>query len=492
MENEITRTKIISSIFWRFLEFSGEQGIQLLVLVILTRLLLPEDFGLIVLVTIFISVATVITQSGFNTALIQKKTMDEADLSSVFYVNLLISTILYFILFMIAPFLASFFEHPQLTLIIRLLSLSLILRALHSIQNVIIIRNMQFKKLFTCSIGGVILSGIIGILMAYTGFGVWSLVVQQLVNNLVYTITIVFIVAWRPRLIFSIGKLRGLFSYGWKILVSSLIDSIYLNISNLIIGKMFSPAILGFYNRGEQIPGLLVSNINGSIQSVLFPALSTQQENKKRVKEMVRRAMVTSAFIIFPMMIGLAVIAETLVKIVLTEKWMPVVPFLQIFCFIYILWPIRTANLQAINALGRSDIYLKLEIAKKMLGIVILTIALQHGIYAIVMGMFITNFLSLFIDAYPNSILLDYRLIEQFFDVFPSLFISLIMGVTVLSIKLLGFTNITTLIMQIFVGFIFYIILAKVFKLEPYTYLIEIIKGILINNKKARNKQIYE
>lgn len=487
----ITKSKIISSLLWKLLERGGTQGIQFIVMIILARILLPEEFGLIILVSIFITIAGVIAQSGFNTALIQKKKVDEIDFSSVFYLNLLVTTILYVLLFITAPYIALFFDHPQLTLILRILSLTLFLGAFNLIQNAVIARNMQFKKLFFSSLGGVVISGVVGIVMAYANFGIWSLVVQQLTNQLIVTLTLWYTVKWKPQLFFSIERLVSLFSFGWKLLAAALIDTIYSNIRSLIIGKMFSPAILGFYNRGEQFPSLLISNINGSIQSVIFPALSSQQDNKQRIKEMVRRSIVTSSFIIFPMMIGLAVIAEPLVKILLTEKWLPAVPFLQIFCAVYALWPIHTANLQAINALGRSDIFLKLEIVKKILGITILIISIPLGVHAMAIGSFVGGVLAAIINAYPNLTLLNYSVKEQLKDILPSLIIALAMGAIVFGIQWLGLSDMVTICIQIFTGIAIYIGLAKLFRLECFIYLVMTLKEIFKRNKKVPTEEIY-
>ncbi|WP_332648206.1 lipopolysaccharide biosynthesis protein [Lysinibacillus sp. 54212] len=492
MGNEIIKSKIITSLLWKLIERIGTQGIQFIVMIILARFLLPEDFGLIVVVTIFISIAAVITQSGFNTALIQAKKIDEIDLSSVFYLNLLISTILYITLFFVSPYIASFFDQPQLVIILRILSISLFFSAFNSIQNTIISRNMQFKKLFVTSLSGVVVSGFIGIAMAYSNFGIWSLVMQQLLFQLIVTITLWYTVKWRPQLFFSIERLGRLFSFGWKLLLSALLDTIYSNLKSLIIGKLFSPSVLGFYNRGEQFPSVLINNINGSILSVMFPALSSQQENVIRMKEMMRRSIVTSSFIVFPMMVGLAVIAEPLVKVLLTEKWLPAVPFLQIFCAIYALWPIHTTNLQAINALGRSDIFLKLEIIKKLLGILILIISIPYGVHAMALGGIVGGIVSSFLNAYPNIVLLNYSIKEQFSDICPSLLISLLMGTVVYTIQWFGLSDIVTIFMQVIIGVVLYIGFAKLFRLEIYNYLFLTMKELFRRNKKLAVKEIYE
>ncbi|MFW6015999.1 MAG: lipopolysaccharide biosynthesis protein, partial [bacterium] len=383
MKNEVNKSKVLSSLFWKFMERGGTQGIQFIIQLVLARLLLPEDYGLVALVTIFITIARVFVQSGFNTALIQKKDADEVDFSSVLYLSIFVAGILYIILFFTAPFIAEFYRNPQLISILRVLSITLFFGAFNSIQNAFVAKYMIFKKLFYSSLGSIFISGTLGIIAAYAGWGVWALVLQQLVNKISISIILWFTVEWRPVLAFSFKKVKGLFSFGSKLLVSSLLNTLYQDLRSLIIGRIYAPAMLGFYNRGKQFPSLIINNINGSIQSVMLPALSSHQDNRNRVKNMVRRSIVTSSYIVLPAMVGLAVVAEPLVKIILTDKWLPAVPFLQIFCVSSALMPIHTANLQAINALGRSDIFLKLEVIKKITGLIILLSSVPFGIYAI-------------------------------------------------------------------------------------------------------------
>jgi teichuronic acid exporter len=478
MKNDITKVRVLSSLFWKLMERVGTQGIQFIVQIVLARLLLPEDYGIIALVVIFTSIAGVFVQSGLNTALVQKKDADEADFSSVFYLSLFIACLIYLILFFIAPFIAVFYGEPQIIPVFRVLSSVLFFGAFNSIQNAVVSRNLQFKKLFFSSTGAILISGTIGIYMAYAGFGVWALVGQQISNQLFVTIIMWFTVKWRPHLLFSLRRVKSLFSYGWKILVSTLIDTVYQDLRSLIIGKMYSPAMLGFYNRGQQFPALIVSNINGSIQSVMLPVLASQQDNRPRVKDMMRRAIVTSSFIIFPMMVGLAVTAEPLVKLLLTDKWLPCVPFLQIFCVSYALWPIHTANLQAIKALGYSGIFLRLEIIKKIVGLSILAVTVFYGVYAIALGQVLSGIISSFINAYPNKKLLGYSYLEQWYDIMPSLLLSLVMGAVVYSFKWLGMSVQITFIVQVCVGVILYVIMARILKLESFNYLITTIREL--------------
>lgn len=479
MNSKHTKESVLSSLFWKLLERGGTQGIQFIVQIILARLLAPEQFGTIAIVMVFIHLAQVFVQSGFNTALIQKKDADEEDFSSIFYLSLGIAGLVYIIIFLAAPNISVFYRDPILVPILRVLALILFTGALNSIQNAYIARNLMFKKLFKSSVGAIVISGTLGVIAAYLGLGVWALVIQQLVNQIAISVIMWITVKWRPKLVFSIQKVRELFSFGWKLLASSLLNVFYLEIRTLFIGRLYSSSALGFYNRGEQFPKLIVNNINGSIQSVMLPTLSAQQDNKKRAKEMMRRAIVTSSFLIFPMMIGMAVVAEPLVAIVLTEKWLPAVPFLQIFSISYALIPIHTANLQAINAMGRSDIFLKLEMIKKALGLVILGISIPFGVYAIAIGQVISGIIATFVNAYPNKQLLKYSYKEQIMDIMPSFFISLMMGGVVYTFNYLSISEGQILMLQVFAGLIIYLGLSKIFKIESFGYLIKTIKELM-------------
>lgn len=476
MKKESIKESIISGLLWKFAERIGAQGVAFIVNIILARLLCPEDYGLISLITIFLAVSSVFIQSGFGTSLIQKKDADNIDFSTVFYFNILMSLIFYFLLYIIAPYISKFYNEPTLTPIVRVMSISLIISAVNNIQHAYVSKTMQFKRFFYSTLIGTILSGFVGVGMAYMGFGVWAIVAQQLFNSLVDTIILWFTVKWRPQLVFSIERLKGLFSFGWKLLISGLIDTLYTNIYGLLIGKIYNPSLLGLYNRGEQFPSLIVTNINGPIQSVLLPALSEEQDNKERLKAMVRRAIVTSSFIIYPMMIGMAAVAKPMIMILLGERWLGCVFILQISCITLAFWPIHTANLQAINAVGRSDIFLKLEIIKKVLGISVLVISIPFGINVMVIGRACLGFVGTIINAFPNKKLLEYSFVEQWKDLIPSLVLSLFMGVVVMSVELLGFSSYITLLIQIPVGAITYFGLAYLFKFECFNYILNMLK----------------
>jgi len=470
-----TKRSIISSLIWKFMERMGIQGTQFVVSIILARLLAPDDFGLIALVMAVIAIANVFVQSGLGTALIQKKDADDTDFSSVFYASFLLSIVIYALIFFTSPHIAGFYNKPELVPIIRVLTLSLFIGVFNSIQYAYIARHMLFKKLFFRSIGAMIPSSIIGIVMAFSGFGVWALVAQQLSNSLLAVIIMLFVVPWRPKLLFSFERLGKLFSFGWKLLVSSIIDTVYSQLQSIIIGKMFSTANLAFYDRGSHFPYIVVNNINNSIQAVMLPSLSAYQDNKPQVKKMMRRAIVTSSFLIIPMMAGLAAMADSVVLALLGEKWLPCVPFVQIFCFIYAFYPIHTSNLSAINAMGRSDIFLKLEIIKKVYGLAILIgcILYFRTPIGIAYGSAICTVIASFVNAFPNKRLLNYSYLEQIKDIVPSALLALVMAIIVIAINYLHINIYLTIILQIAIGSVTYLGLAKILHFESLDYLIK-------------------
>jgi O-antigen/teichoic acid export membrane protein len=344
---------------------------------------------------------------------------------------------------------------------------------------------MQFKRFFFATLFGTILSAFTGIFAALKGWGVWALVIQQLTNQVFDTIILWMTVKWRPIFAFSVKRMKRMFSFGWKLLCSSILNTVYNNIYSLIIGKFYSAADLGYYNRGKQYPMLIIQNINDAISSVIFPALSEMQDDKLRFKAMVRRAIMTSTFLIFPAMAGLAAVAKPLVQIMLTDKWLPAVPFIQFCCFTYAFWPIHTANLQAITALGRSDIFLKLEIIKKIMGITVLIITLPHGLMVMMWARCINTVISSILNASPNKKLIGYSYLEQIKDMAPSIVLSLVMAGVVWAVTLLPLTPIIQIVIQVIVGVIVYFGLAKLFKLECLDYVLNTVKEVL---KRGKNR----
>lgn len=476
--NKQNNSNIISSLAWKFLERGGVTGVQFVVQIVLARLLAPEAFGTIAIVTVFISLANIFVQNGFNMALVQKKDADEKDFSSVFFLSLAISIILYIIIYFTSPMISIYYKDPELAIVLRVLSVTLFIGAFNSIQNAYLARNMMFKKLFYSSMGAILISGTAGVMAAYLELGIWALVIQQVLNQLIVSIIMWFTVKWRPVMVFSLSRVKGLFSFGWKIFTTSILYTLYNDLRTLIIGGFHDYSMLGYYNRGESFPQLVVNNIDGSIQSVMFPAFSMNQDNKEELKNMIRRAIVTSSFFIFPAMVGLGVVAEPVVIILLTDKWLPAVPFLQMFCFSYALKPMQGINLQIINAMGRSDISLKIFFYKRGFELIMLLISIPFGIYAIAFSTVISTGFSTIVNIIPNNKLLDYSLGEQIKDFLPSLILSLFMGVIIFIIGYLKINMYLLVPIQVIVGVVVYLELAYLFKLDSLNYIINTICNI--------------
>lgn len=469
-----TTKTIVTSLFWKFMERCGTSGVQFVTSIVLARLLLPEDFGLIALVMVFITLANVFVQNGFGTALIQKKDADDLDFSSVFYASLLIVAGLYAILFFTAPLVANFYDHPELTTIVRVLSLTLFFGALNSIQEAYIARNMLFKKLFWRSLGALVPSAAIGITCALKGFGVWALVIQQLCDVFLMCVFMWFTVKWRPQLQFSFERVKGLLSFGWKFASAVLLNTLYGNGLNLITGKIYSPTSLGYLSRGELFPLAIVANINTAIQSILFPTLSSVQTDTSAIKYVTRKTIVSSTFVIFPIMAVLFVLAEPIVLVVLGEQWLPCVPFVRIFCFTYSLWPIHTSNLTAINATGRSNIVLKQEIIKDIVGISIFVMFIikSETLVDAILSYIPIAIIGLVVNMWPNKKLIGYGIWEQFKDITPSFLLSCLTGIVVYIWSSLFDSPILLVISSIFWGFVFFFIFSIILHLEGLNYLV--------------------
>lgn len=354
-----------------------------------------------------------------------------------------------------------------------------------SVQNAYVSKNMIFKKFFIATLVGTIVSAVIGIVMAYKGYGIWALVAQQLTNSLISTIMLWTVVRWRPKFKFSFKRLKVLFRFGWKMLCSGLLDTIYNELYGLVIGKVYNPEQLAYYNKGNQFPQMLTENINGSISSVMLPTLSKEQDNKEKLKRMMQKSIKLSSFLLFPLVFGMAAIAEPFIKIVLTDKWLPAVPIMQLLCFSYALWPIHTINLQAINALGRSDIFLKLEIIKKVVGIICLAISVPFGIQFMVIMKIVLSIISSFINSYPNKKLLNYSFKNQIKDIIRPLIISTIMLLVVLLMTKINMNIYLLLILQIIVGIIIYGLVSYFANKESFNYIFETVKMKFFKTKNV-------
>jgi len=479
------KNQVISGLIWKFSERAGVQVFNFVVSIILARMLAPEDFGLISLVTVFIALADVFVNSGFGNALVQKAGADDLDFSSVFYFSIVASVIFYIVVYLCAPAIAHFFENELLTTITRAMGIRLLTAGINSVQNAYVQRNMLFRKYFFVTLGGTLSSSAIALIMAFNGYGVWALVAQSVGGSIINLLLLWLIVRWRPQLIFSWQRMKGLFSYGWKLLLGSIITTAYNELRSLVIGKMYSAADLAYYTKGRSFPHLIVNNIEVTIASVLFPAITKKQNDMDQVRTMTRRSIRTSAYLIIPAMTGLAIVARPLVVLLLTERWLESVPYLQISSFVCALMPMQSANLQAIKAIGRSDIALKLEIIKRSLGLVVLFLVMNHGVMAIALSTILTSSIISIINAAPNSRLLNYKYSQQLQDIAPFVGMSAVMAVVVYPINWLPLPEIAILSIQCLLGAAIYLGESILFKVESFTYIKNIIKGFIGKRKKA-------
>ena len=398
------------------------------------------------------------------------------------WVSLGITGVLYAVIFGTSPLIAGFYEMPELIWPLRVLAIMLFPGALNSIQIAKISREMDFKKVFYSNVGAIIGSGLAGIVLAYLGAGLWALVVQTMANVVIASIVMKFTSKLKIRFVLNFQRIKVLFSFGWKLLVSGLIDTLYQDLQSLVIGKKYNKTTLAFFNKGKQFPHFIMNSINGAVQSVMLPAMSEKQESRDELKNMMRNSISLCAFIVFPLMAGLAAVAEPLVRLLLTDVWLPAVPYLQIYCVTSAFYPIHSCNLQAINAIGRSDIFLKLEIIKKSYGILALIIAVVFfkSPIAIAMTAIITTMISFVVNATPNKKLIGYSYFEQVRDLLPSFAASLTM---LAAVWLIGFINlplILKLVVQVLAGIVIYIVLAVVFKLKPYKLAMEALKNFKV------------
>jgi len=481
---------VANNLAWRFAERIGAKGVEFLVSIVLARILAPELYGTIALVTVFITILQVFVDSGLGNALIQKKNADDTDFSTVFYFNIVFCAVLYIILFFSAPLISMFYEDSSLIPIIRVLGLTIVVSGVKNVQQAYVSRNMLFKKFFFATIIGTIGAAVVGIVLAYWGFGVWALVAQQLFNVTVDTIVLWITVKWRPKASFSLNRLKALYSYGWKLLVSSLIEVVYNEIRQLIIGKMYSSEDLAYYNRAKQFPSFIITNINSSINSVLFPAMSSEQDKRDKVKSMTRNSIKVSTYLIAPVMVGLAACGETIIKTVLTEKWLPCFPYLIVFCITFLFYPIHTANLCAIKAMGRSDLFLKLEVAKKIVGVIALLISMRYGVLAMAYSLLVVSVLSQIINSWPNKKLLDYSYFEQLKDIMSAVLLALVMGFVIYWVPVFGLNDYANLSIQVFLGVIIYYFGSRLFHLESYVFIINLTKEYFHRNKKDKKNDI--
>ena len=476
-QNITSRKTIIKSLFWAYCETSSAQVVNLMVTVILARLLAPSDYGAIALVTVFINIANVFVNSSFSMSLIQKKDADHLDFNTVFWFSCLISFFLYLILFLSAPIICRYYDYELLITVLRVLALRIPVSAYNSVQIAFVSNKMMFRKSFVSTSIGALLSGILGIIAAYMEWGLWALVIQSISNIILSTVLLAFVVEWKPKIEFSWKRLKFIFRFGWKLLVTGLMFSGYAELRSLIIGKRYSAEDLGYYNRGYQIPQIVASNIDTTITKVMFPTFSKTQNNLFKLKHMTRRAAKTSAYIMTPFLFGMAIIANNMVSLLLTDKWLPCVPYLQIMCIVWWLQPTQSCSVQAVKAIGRSDIYLKIEVISKIIGVSLLISALVlfDSPFSLAVTMLIGQALAVLLYGFYIQRLIGYKLKEQLLDLIVPALIGSIMVVSIYFVGIHIYSKVICLTAQIIIGAIIYIGLSYMLKIEAFNYIFKLV-----------------
>lgn len=480
---------ITSALIYKYTEQLLVQGMSFVLNIILARLLLPSDYGVLSVLLIFISLSQVFVQSGLNTAVIQRSDVDDEDYQTVFWASIFIAILVYAVVYLAAPFIESFYDIEEFSSYLRILALVLFPGAVNSIQIAKLSRVMDFRRLMISSVSAVLLSGCCSIFLALGGFGIWSLVFQQLINQCTVTVIMFFMTRWIPRFSFSPERFRRLFSFGSRIMCVNLVESLFGNIRTLVVGKKYDTAVLGYYDRGNQFPDAFVKNINMTLMSVMLPVYSRNQDDRVALKEMVRRTMMVSSFIVWPMMVGLCVVARPFTIAILTDKWIPCIPYIQILCFSYVFMPIHTANHQAINAMGEGGISLKLTFVRRVVDVscIFVAVFLFESPIALAWGAVVSMAVGSFINSFPNRRLLGYRYSEQIRDILPCVFISLLMGALIYPIAFFVTDMSNLLFIQIIAGIVCYFSLAVLFRVKAFSMIMEYARSLVARKADCRN-----
>ena len=496
-QQQALKSKVARGAVWTLLEKLSTQIVSFVVGTILARLLTPNDYGTVALTVIFFAVAGVLVDGGFGNALIQKKDADDLDFNSVFYLNLALSCVAYIALFFAAPWIANFYKTPELTAIVRVSAICLLFNAINAIQNAELTKKMLFHLSFRVSLITCFTSAVCGVTLAFMGFGVWALVWSSLITGLVGVIARWFIIAWRPKAMFSFQRLKPLFSYGWKMAASGLLDAMFANINGLLIGRFYMKSDLAYVNKGNSLPALAMNQVNDTLGRVSFPALVLMQDDKAKLRDAMRRMMQCSTFLVFPLMVGIAACSYSILRLLFGSQWTPAAPYMMLACFTFALWPFHTINLKGIMALGRSDVFLKLEIIKKVSALVVLVSSFRLGVLPwMAISAFVLGPFSVIINAWPNRKLLNYTIKMQLCDVMPTVLICIAEAAVVLGIDMAsnplkpifcvadgGSSQMVFLSVKLSLQFVFGAVvffgLAYVFRLKPMGEYVRMMAGVV-------------
>ena len=482
--SESIKSKAVKGVGWSFADNFFNQGITFVVGLVLARLLTPEEYGLIGIIMIFISVFNSIVDSGFSSALIRKNNVRDEDYNTVFITNMGISAVLFLVMFVCAPLIAEFFNQPLLTPLTQVMSSVLIINAFAIIQRTILIKNVDFKTQTKISLIASVISGVVGIVMATAGYGVWSLVGQQIVRQLINSALLWAWAKWYPKIQFSIQSFKELFGFGWKLLVSGLIDTLWKEIYQVIIGKCYSPDALGQYTRAHQFGAIFSTNLTSIVQRVSYPVLSKIQDDRERLKSGYKRVIKVTMLVTFSCMLGLAAVAKPMIITLIGEQWLPAVPFLQIICLQMMLYPLHAINLNMLQVQGRSDLFLKLEIIKKCIAVGPLLLGIFVNIYWMLFGSVCNGFIAYYLNAFYSGRFLNYSIKEQIKDILPSFLLAVVMALTVFALSFINLPALPLLLIQVLVGIVMFLILCFITKIDSFIELRNIVQPYI---NKIRN-----
>lgn len=470
------KNKTVKGVVWSTLERFSVAGVNFVFGLILARLLMPSDYGAIAMLAIFMAIAQTFIDSGFSNVLIRKQNRTETDNATAFYFNIGVGLVAYFLLYLVAPYIAQFYNASILTSLTRIMGLNLLFNSLCVVQQALLTACIDFKTQAKISLSAAIVSGLVGIGFAYAGYGVWALAIQSVLASIIRTILLWILAKWRPKARFSKQSFHSLFGYGSKLLASGLLDTIYNNLYTIVIGKRFSAATLGVYSRSDQWANFLAVNITGILQRVTFPVLSTIQSEDERLRTNYRKFLRISGFVVFPLMIGLAAVASPLTRFILTDKWVDSIPLIRILCFALMLYPIHAINLNLLQVKGRSDLFLRLEIYKKILGVATLCVTIPMGITAMCAGRVFTSWVALVMNTYYTGKLIHLGFFQQLKDYMPTLLNSFVMGTIVYVVTLVVPGSGMQLLTGIVVGATYYIVSNSLFKTMEWKEIKLIIK----------------
>ncbi len=479
------KNKTIKGVGWGFVESISGTGITFLVGLILARILTPKEFGVVAIIMVLVAIFNTIVNSGFSSALIRKKDIRRVDYDTVFIFNIVFSVFLCGVLYLVAPFIAAFFKIPQVTELTRVMSVVVVINSLCIVQQVVLIKKIDFKTQAKVSISASLSSGIVGVTMALMGFGVWSLVAQQISRQLLRMLLLWIFGSWRPVWQFSKESFNELFGFGWKILLSGLIDTIWKEVYQLVIGKWYNPATLGQYERGRQFANVFSANLTLVVQKVTYPVLSEMQDDIPKMKKAYQKILKMVMFVTFCCMLGLVAIAKPMILVLIGEKWLVAVGFLQIISFSMMLYPLHAINLNMLQVQGRSDLFLYLEIIKKTIAVIPILLGIFVSIYVMLLGSVVIGLISYFLNSYYSGQSINYGSFKQLKDVSPSFLVALLMAIPVYVLSFVNITEYVILPLQILLGVVLVVLLSRVFKVEEY---FEIKKIVLNAYRKLRNR----